>query len=128
MEIHWEDLPYQIYPNPEKVVFSGSTFVEKDRVIAIYHGIKQGTMVAVSNDPLLLNWGKVTGKAVIPQSEKVSLDDIVITSGLGENIPRGLVVGKVILVNSESNEIWQSATIEPLANFDNLTLVSVILP
>ena len=64
--IHWRDLPLAIYPNPEDKCFSGSTLVEEDRVIAIYHGIAAGTMVAVSSDPLLLNWEKVTGKAVIP--------------------------------------------------------------
>jgi len=64
--IHWRDLPYAIYPNPEKCCFSGATLVEKDRVIAMYHGTTVGNMVAVSDDPLLLNWEKVTGKAVIP--------------------------------------------------------------
>lgn len=64
--IHWKDLPYAIYPSPEKAVFSGATLVEKDRVIAMYHGTMVGNMVAVSSDPLLLNWEKVTGAAVIP--------------------------------------------------------------
>ena len=64
--VHWRDLPYAIYPNPERACFSGSALVEKDRVIAMYHGTDVGNMVAVSNDPLLLNWEKVTGKAVIP--------------------------------------------------------------
>ncbi|MBN2271836.1 MAG: glycoside hydrolase family 32 protein [Sedimentisphaerales bacterium] len=64
--IHWRDLPYAIYPNPEHACFSGSALVENDRVIAMYHGTRIGNMVAVSSDPLLLNWEKVTGKAVIP--------------------------------------------------------------
>ncbi len=64
--IHWRDLPLAIYPGPERACFSGATFVEKDRVIAMYHGTTVGNMVAVSSDPLLLNWKKVTGKAVIP--------------------------------------------------------------
>ncbi|MDD2598035.1 MAG: glycoside hydrolase family 32 protein [Kiritimatiellae bacterium] len=64
--IHWRDLPYAIYPNPEHACYSGSTLVEKDRVIAMYHGTRVGSMVAVSNDPLLLNWEKLTGQAVIP--------------------------------------------------------------
>jgi beta-fructofuranosidase len=63
--IHWRDLPYAIYPNPERCCFSGATLVDKDRVIAMYHGTEVGNMVAVSSDPLLLNWKKVTGKAVI---------------------------------------------------------------
>ena len=64
--IHWRDLPYAIYPNPERACYSGSTLVEDNRVIAMYHGTQVGSMVAVSDDPLLLNWKKVTGKSVIP--------------------------------------------------------------
>ena len=64
--IHWKDLPYAIYPSPERAVFSGGAMVEDNRVIAIYQGTAVGNMVAVSDDPLLLNWEKVTGKAVIP--------------------------------------------------------------
>ncbi len=66
--IHWRDLPYAIYPNPERACFSGSSMVEEGRVIAMYHGTTVGSMVAVSSDPLLLNWEKVTGKAVIPHA------------------------------------------------------------
>jgi len=66
--IHWRDLPYAIYPNPEEKCFSGATLVEEDRVIAMYHGTRVGNMVAVSSDPLLLNWEKVTGQAVIPMT------------------------------------------------------------
>ena len=64
--VHWRDLPYCIYPDPEERCFSGATLVEEDRVIAIYHGTKAGNMVAVSSDPLLLNWEKVANRAVIP--------------------------------------------------------------
>lgn len=65
--IHWRDLPYAIYPAPERCCYSGSTLAEQDRVIAMYHGTEVGNMVAVSSDPLLLNWEKVTGNAVIPR-------------------------------------------------------------
>ena len=67
--IHWRDLPYAIYPHPEEKCFSGSALVEEDRVIAMYHGTKVGSMVAVSSDPLLLNWEKVTGAPVIPYAK-----------------------------------------------------------
>ena len=65
--IHWRDLPHAIHPNPEHMSFSGATLVEPDRVIAIYHGVGVGNMVAIARDPLLLNWEKLTGQAVIPQ-------------------------------------------------------------
>ncbi len=63
--VHWKDLPYAIYPGPEKACFSGATYVENDRVIAMYHGRGLGNMVAVADDPLLLNWEKISGTAVI---------------------------------------------------------------
>ena len=62
--IHWRDLPYAIYPGIEKMCFSGSTVVEPDRVVAYYPGIAAGQMVAISKDPLLLNWEKPGGKPV----------------------------------------------------------------
>ncbi|WP_293300332.1 glycoside hydrolase family 32 protein [Pedobacter sp. UBA4863] len=64
--INWKDLPYAIYPNPERASFSGAVIIEKDRAIAMYHGTTLGNIVAVSKDPLLLNWEKLTGEAVIP--------------------------------------------------------------
>jgi len=65
--IHWQGLPYAIYPNPEQSCFSGSSLVEKDRVIACYHGwYEVGNMIAIASDPLLLNWEKLTGKPVLP--------------------------------------------------------------
>ena len=64
--IHWQDLPYAIYPYQEESCYSGTALVEDERVIAIYHGTKLGNMVATSSDPLLLNWEKVGDGAVIP--------------------------------------------------------------
>jgi beta-fructofuranosidase len=62
--IHWRDLPYAIYPGIEKMCFSGSTVVEPEQVVAFYPGISAGQIVAVSKDPLLLNWEKLGGKPV----------------------------------------------------------------
>jgi rod shape-determining protein MreC len=64
----------------------------------------------------------------IPQTEKIKVDDIVITSGLENDIPEGLVIGKIIQVDSNSNEIWQKATVESLMDLGNLTIVSIISP
>ena len=64
--VHWRDLPYAIYPNPEAACFSGGALVEEDRVIAMYHGTQVGNMIALSDDPLLLNWNKIEDAPVIP--------------------------------------------------------------
>lgn len=64
----------------------------------------------------------------ISQLEEISPADLVITSGLDGNIPRGLVIGRVVRVINEGNEVWQEATIEPLLDLNSLTIVSVIIP
>ena len=56
--VHWKDLPYAINPGIEKACYSGGMLVEKDRVVAFYPGMGAGQMVAISGDPLLLNWKK----------------------------------------------------------------------
>jgi len=63
----------------------------------------------------------------IPQTESLRPGDVIVTSGLEKNIPRGLVIGRISQVNKESNELWQDAIIEPSANPARLLIVSVFL-
>jgi len=72
--------------------------------------------------------GLTVSMGFIPQDTAVEAGDIVVTSGLEESIPRGLVVGQVISVSRESNELWQTATIESAVSPDNLVIVAVLLP
>ena len=135
--IHWRDLPYAIYPHPENCCFSGSTLVEDDRVIAIYHGTEVGNMVAVSKDPLLLNWEKVTGQAVIPMrsADGSSLpyrvfdpciwkkDDIYysLSGGTLPNGPAGKAVRANFLFRSEDLASWEY--LHSFVEDDQFTLV-----
>lgn len=64
----------------------------------------------------------------VGQTEKINQDDIVVTSGLEKNIPAGLVLGRVSQINNNENDVWQNINVEPLINFDNLGVVSVVLP
>lgn len=62
----------------------------------------------------------------IPQNEVVNQGDAVITSGLEEGIPRGLVIGTVEVVEKTPQGPFQEAILTPAIDFDNLALVSVI--
>ncbi len=74
------------------------------------------------------NLGLTIAMDFIPQNHKLNLDDLVVSSGLEEEIPAGLLIGQVSEVIQHSNEIWQQAILEPLYNTDKLTIVSVIIP
>jgi len=63
---------------------------------------------------------------LIPENEDVQIGDVVITSGLEVNIPRGLIVGQVERLESEPNSFFKAAYLQPLVNFDDLTVVSVL--
>ena len=65
---------------------------------------------------------------IIPQAKEINAGDIIVTSGLEKDIPRGLVIGKVKEVNKENNELWQEAIIEPMVDPDEIIIVSVLLP
>ena len=64
--LHWKDLPVAIKPTIEGSCFSGTTLVEEERVIAMYHGTGKGNMIATASDPLLLDWEKHPDNPVIP--------------------------------------------------------------
>jgi rod shape-determining protein MreC len=72
--------------------------------------------------------GLTTKMSFIPQNKQISPGDIIVTSGLEEYIPRGLVIGSVKTVNKESNDLWQWAEIEPMIDPDNLIIASVLIP
>jgi rod shape-determining protein MreC len=63
----------------------------------------------------------------IPLEEKVAVGDIVLTSGLGGDLPRSLVVGQVTDVTKRDIDLFQSATLRPEADLDRLEVVLVIL-
>jgi rod shape-determining protein MreC len=64
----------------------------------------------------------------IPQDEEIEKDDIVITSGLELNMPKGLIIGKITEIKKEERDIFGEATISPMLSFDDLNVVTVILP
>jgi len=39
-----------------------------------------------------------------------------------------LVIGRINRLTSSSNDVWQGAEIDPLSDFNQLTIASVILP
>lgn len=72
--------------------------------------------------------GLTVNMGFINQDEDIEEKDLVVTSGLEEDVPRGLLIGEVKEINSNSNEIWKSVIIEPKTSFNDLMIVSVILP
>jgi rod shape-determining protein MreC len=92
---------------------------------------------ADSGVAVLLQTSRVTGLVVgqpdgtlrmkyIPQDEEIETGDIVLTSGLGGVMPKGLVVGQVATVEGMDYELHKEAVVEPAIDFKRLEIVLVI--
>ena len=64
----------------------------------------------------------------VSQSEEINIGDRIISSGLEQDIPAGLAVGRVIRVEKDVNDIWQQVNAEPFFRVNNLSIVSVVIP
>jgi rod shape-determining protein MreC len=62
----------------------------------------------------------------LPLATEIITNDIALTSGLGGNLPRNLVVGQVTGVNKQDFNVAQSAQLRPAADYDRLEVVLVI--
>jgi len=63
---------------------------------------------------------------LIPQKDAVHRGNIVLTSGMGSNFPKGLVIGQVVEVHQRDIEMFQRATVRPTVDFDRLEVVLII--
>lgn len=62
----------------------------------------------------------------LPLATQIITNDIALTSGLGGNLPRNLVVGQVITVTKKDFDVAQAAQLRPAADYDRLEVVLVI--
>jgi len=73
------------------------------------------------------SYGSILNMELIPAQEKIFANDLVVTSNLELNIPSDLIVGMINEIHISGNEPFKSALVEPMADFYNLRLVSVII-
>jgi len=66
--------------------------------------------------------------SLIPQDDSIEIDQLVITSGLDDNIPRGLLIGTVARLTTKTGELFQSVSINPISTLDKINIVSIIIP
>ena len=119
------------------VVTAGSTLIGRVAEVGF-----RSSKVQLLNDlssavNVRLQTSNVTGLAVgqqdgsllaqyLPLDAKIAENDIALTSGLGGNLPRNLVVGQVSGVQKHDFDVSQSAQLRPAADYERLEVVLVI--
>ena len=79
----------------------------------------EGLYIGKGNDALV---------NLVPNDAPVKVGDLVITSGLGENTIRGLVVGEIVSARKNESEIFQDIHVKPFVSYKKLQTVFVISP
>ncbi len=63
---------------------------------------------------------------LVPQIEEIKSDDIIVSSGVELEMPKGLLIGAIESVIKEPNTPFQSAIVKPFLDFEKLDIVAVI--
>lgn len=119
------------------VVTAGSALVGRVSEVGLRSSKVQLLVDSTSAVNVRIQSSRVTGLAEgqadaglimtqIPLDATVNVGDIILTSGLGGNLPRSLVVGQVVEVTRRDIDLFQSARLRPAAEFNRLELVLVI--
>lgn len=73
--------------------------------------------------------GSITGEItldMVPQDAELDPGEVILTSGLGGNYPPDILIGQVITVRQFENELFQTATLQPIVDYSQLQAVLVI--
>ena len=62
----------------------------------------------------------------ISNTENVSIDDYVYTSGLGGVFPSGILIGKVSKITTDEYDLAKIINVDPIADFNNINYVAIL--
>lgn len=97
-----------------------------DEVSPIGAIISRTLDVAVLEDDAELGAKGYCRLSYLPGESSAAAGDVVLTSGLGDMFPAGIVIGKVLEVRQESHNISSYAIVAPAVDFSNIHYVMVI--
>ncbi|MBU1167403.1 rod shape-determining protein MreC [Patescibacteria group bacterium] len=64
--------------------------------------------------------------STIAQDKDVKPGEKVVTAGMEENVPKGLLIGEIEEIISYDNELFKEAKVKPLANFNKVEMVFIL--
>ncbi|MGC9398561.1 MAG: rod shape-determining protein MreC [Anaerolineae bacterium] len=97
----------QLINDPESEI---AALLQGSRITGVVKGQQDGSLIMTE---------------ILPE-EEVEENEIVITSGLGGLLPKGLILGQVETVSYQETALFQEATLRPALDFRRLEVVLVI--
>lgn len=62
----------------------------------------------------------------IAHDADIQNNDMVVTSGMGSSIPKGIIIGRVVAIKKEKNDLFQRILVKPEADFNKLEEVYLV--
>ena len=87
-----------------------NAILQSSRLTGVVNGV-------VGGDPVM---------GFIPQGTLVGVGEVVLSSGMGGNFPKGIPIGQVIEVRQRDFEVFQEAVIRPIVDFGRLEFVLIV--
>jgi rod shape-determining protein MreC len=87
-----------------------NAILQSSRLTGVVNGV-------VGDDPVM---------GFIPQGSLVGVGEVVLSSGMGGNFPKGIPIGQVIEVRQRDFEVFQEAVVRPIVDFDRLEFVLIV--
>lgn len=101
--------------------------VQRTRERAITSGGEEDLQLTAPDRGMVYGTGRDLQLNRVRMLADVQPGDRIVTSGLSGIFPKGLLVGMVTSVHRERHELFQSADIEPVVDFNKIEWVFVIL-
>jgi rod shape-determining protein MreC len=108
----------QVFPHTAKVLLIIDSYSAID--ILVQRSRAKGIVVGRTEQELC-------DLRYVAKTEDVKVGDIVVTSGIHESIPKGIVVGEALTVNRAHSGFFQLVEIKPAVDFSKLEEIMVIL-
>jgi rod shape-determining protein MreC len=111
-------------------VLSTTGEISKIQLLTDNHSQVNAVVQNQANSPGIVNgqFGITLLMDFIPQNQTIAPGQLVLTSGLEENIPSNLLLGSVTQVTKKEGELFQTATVDPAITYQSLNIITVILP
>jgi rod shape-determining protein MreC len=106
----------EVMPSFSKVML----ITNKESVIAsiVERGRNEGLVKKESKGKLFMDF--------IPRSERLDIDERIITSGMDNVYPKGILIGKIEKIDLSQNQLFQRITITPAVDFSKLEKVFIV--
>ena len=116
-------------------IFVGKVSAIRENVATVQLVSDRRSRIAASPAESQKLFGMVEGEGngvaqltLVPQSEPLQRDDIIVTAGTEDKIPAHLAIAMVNDVGGKPTDAFKTASLQPLAHTDGLNLVIVLRP